>query len=118
MELEHYPIIDWELGIKLAGNQRSLAEDMLDLLIKALPNDIAHIRDLADEQNYSELLQQVHKLHGAICYVGLPRLKTLLSLLESNLKNHIMSNLPRLLDQLDTEMNRLLEHRPRQLPVG
>lgn len=114
MELDSLPVIDWELGTKLAGNKRKAAEEMLDLLINLLPNDLALIKKWHKEQNQTELLRQVHKLHGAICYCGLPRLKTILGRLETDLKNNIMVNLPSLLVQLDAEVNLLLGHYPRQ----
>ena len=33
-----------------------------------------------------QLLQQIHKLHGACCYTGVPRLKDLAELIETQLK--------------------------------
>ena len=33
-----------------------------------------------------QLLQQIHKLHGACCYTGVPALKNLAELLETQLK--------------------------------
>jgi two-component system sensor histidine kinase BarA len=79
------------------------------MFLKSLPNDIKEIKQLYLAQKYTELLQQVHKLHGAICYCGLPRLKSVIACLETDLKNNVMFNLPSLLDQLDIEVNLLLE---------
>ncbi len=109
MDLGHHPIIDWDQAIKLAGNHRELAEEMLDLLIKNLREEIPKIKQFHKVQNYVELLRQVHKLHGALCYCGLPRLKTLIARLETELKSNIMDGLSALLDQLDAEVNLLLE---------
>lgn len=116
MELNHLPVIDWEASIKLAGGQKKLAQDLLLLLAKTLPRDTADIKQLAKEENYPELTVRVHKLRGALCYCGLPRLKSLLSLLETRIKNPIMFSLPPLLDQLDVEVNLLLLHYPRPQP--
>src|SRR5579883_3629515 len=104
MELNHLPTIDWELAIKLAGNKPSLAEEMLDLFIKMLPEDLGAINELHENKNYSELLRRVHKLHGALCYCGIPRLKTLIARIEVELKNNILLNLP-LLDRKSTRLN-------------
>ena len=111
MDLNHLPVIDWELAIKLAGNKKELAEDILNLLIKTLPDDTIAIKHFSKAQNYAELLKRVHKLHGALCYCGLPRLKTVIAHLETQLKNNIMDSLPSLLDQLDVEISLLLERR-------
>ncbi|MBV9575966.1 MAG: Hpt domain-containing protein [Gammaproteobacteria bacterium] len=112
MDLNHLPIIDWELATKLAGNKKELAEELLCLLLKTLPDDRATIKQLYIEQNYAELLRRVHKLHGALCYCGLPRLKTIVARLETQLKSDIIDSLPPILDQLDVEIKLLLEHRP------
>jgi two-component system sensor histidine kinase BarA len=110
MDLRSLPIIDWEQAITLAGHQKELAEEILALLVNHLHEDIARVHQLYQEQNYAELLRQVHKLHGALCYCGLPRLKTLIARLETELKNNIMDSLAILLEQLDIEVNLLLEH--------
>lgn len=108
MDLGNLPIIDWDQGIKLAGNKRDLAEEMLTFLLKNLPQDIAEINQAFQAQNYIELLRLVHKLHGALCYCGLPRLKTIAGCLETQLKSNIMESLPPLIEQLDAEAELLL----------
>lgn len=110
MELDSLPVIDGELGIKLAGNKKDLADELLALFIKNLPEEILFIKHAHNEKNTPELLRRIHKLHGAVCYCGLPRLKIVLSQLETELKSNIMSSLPSLLDQLDIEVELLLEH--------
>lgn len=109
MEFNHLPMVDWKLAMKLAGNNQELAEDIFNLTLKNLPQELLSIKQSHFVQNYSELLGQVHKLHGALCYCGFPRLKTLVATLETDLKNNIMDNLPLLLDRLNTEVNLLLE---------
>jgi two-component system, NarL family, sensor histidine kinase BarA len=114
MDNENLPVIDWEQSIKLAGNKRELANDILVLLIKDLPDDTSAINASYKAQNYQEMLRQVHKLHGALCYCGLPRLKTVVSRLETELKNNIMDSLPPLIETLDNEVTLLLERYSRQ----
>lgn len=110
MDSSNLPIIDWQQNIRFAGNQPELAKTFLEMLIKTLPQDVNLILSLYKQQEYSELLQKIHKLHGAVCYCGLPRLKKVLARLESDLKNNIMENLPSLLNQLETEFNLVLAH--------
>lgn len=111
MDLKHLPIIDWEAGTKLAGNNRDLAEDMLSMLTSDLLEVIDRIKQLHIQQDYQNLLQQTHKFHGAVRYCGLPRLKIILDLLETDLKNNIMEHLSSLIQQLDIEITLLLEQR-------
>lgn len=109
-DLNNFPIIDWELGTKLAGNKPDIAAEMLDLMMQSLPDDVTAIQKLHSEKNYSDLAKRVHKLHGAICYVGLPRIKTILDQLERDLKSNIMDSLSQHLSRLDTEVSLLLQH--------
>lgn len=109
MDIQHLPIIDFEQGLRLAGQQQALADDMLKLIIQQLPGEISTIKQSYTAKNYSELLTSIHKLHGAVCYTGLPRIKTLLAHLETQIKSNIMDDLPSLLNQLDNEVTLLLE---------
>lgn len=110
-KLEGMPVIDWEDGIRLAGHKKELARDILQLLVRDLPKELALIHNLYHDKNYTELAKTVHKLHGAVCYTGTPRLKTVLAALETHLKTHIMDGSSSfLVDQLDTEVSLLLEH--------
>lgn len=109
MEINNLPIIDWDAVTKLVG-QPELAQNMVDTLVHRLSSDIVTIKALYQQKKHEELWQQVHKLHGALCYCGLPRLKYLVGQLESDLKKHIMNRLPSLFDQLDQEVALLLQH--------
>ncbi|EKD54455.1 MAG: hypothetical protein ACD_60C00079G0008 [uncultured bacterium] len=103
------PVIDWELGLKLAGNKRESAEEMLQLLTQNLMMELTSIRQLQENPHDEELLQRIHKLHGAVCYCGTPRLKNAIAALESALKQGRIDEVPLLLAQLHHESDLLLE---------
>lgn len=107
--LQQLPIIDWEDSTRLAGHKKDLARDMLNLLARDLPQEMDSIHTLHNDKKFSELLKTVHKLHGAVCYTGTPRLKTLLSALETALKTNIMDGSSTILQHLDIEVGHLLE---------
>lgn len=107
------PIIDWELGKRLAGNQIDLAKDMIAGLLKSLPDDFAAIKHLAASGNNTELLKQVHKLHGAVAYCGTPRLKSTLAQLELLLKSVSSANTSQLMQELENEVHALIEEHNR-----
>ncbi|HSW70240.1 MAG TPA: response regulator [Gammaproteobacteria bacterium] len=104
-----YTAIDWELGLKLAGNKRELAKEMLNVLAKTLAQEVKSIRDAYEEKNYDELHQQLHRLHGAVCYCGTPQLKKIISSLEDMLKKSQTDALSGLLEELEKESQFLLE---------
>ena len=110
MDLSNLPVIDWDLALKLAGQKPDLAKELLALLLKGLPQDFDNINEAYQRKNYIEMLRLVHKLHGALCYCGTPRLKTLIARLEFELKNNIIENLPTLVELLNIEVKRVLEN--------
>lgn len=107
---KNLPIIDWDEAIRIAGHQKDLARDILNMLARELPKELDSIQALHKAKNYPDMLRSVHKLHGAVCYAGTPRLKSILSTLETNLKTNIMDDSSSLLVQLDVEVGQLLEH--------
>lgn len=111
MELNDLPVIDWQIAVKLANNKRELAEEMLDLLVQELPEDLNAIKTLYETNNHNKLLQHVHKLHGALCYSGLTRLRNVIACLENQLKSNKKKNdLLTLVTQVDTEIKLVLEY--------
>jgi len=101
-----------DLDKKLTGIpivDQEVSEEILNLLIDALPNDLAEIKLLNAQGRFHELTQRVHKLHGAVCYCGTPRLKIVLNHIETQLKNNIMDDLPHSLDLLSIEIDSLLD---------
>lgn len=117
IKLDHLPVIDKEKALFVAGNKESLANELLTGLTKTISADLYLISHLYQEQNYRELLHKVHRLHGAICYCGLPRLKVIMEKLETELKlfNNEMDAektklFPALIDLLQVEVTNFLEH--------
>jgi two-component system sensor histidine kinase BarA len=104
------PVFDWNQALQLAGQKPDLAKDILAMLMAELPQDTARINQAYKDQNYPEMLRLVHKLHGALCYSGMPRLKTVIAKLETTLKTNIMGDLPAQIDLLNTEVGLLLEY--------
>lgn len=109
MNLENLPVIDWESAIKLAGNKREIAEEILGILIKNLPDDMTAINLSWQQKQYIEMGKHLHKLHGALCYCGLPRLKKLVVSLEKNIKQVEFDTLPELMRALNHEANQVME---------
>jgi len=107
--MNEQPVIDWELGLKLAGNNREIAEELLDMLAATLASDIKQIQDLYEKKNCKELAEKLHRLHGAVSYCGVPRLKKILATLEVAVKQNKMDTLPELLEILHHESQLLLE---------
>jgi len=81
-----FPSIDWQLALKRANQNQDTAKEMLDGFVAMLPETIETLSALWDDQDYEGLKTEVHKLHGACCYTGLPRMQHLANETESSLK--------------------------------
>jgi len=85
---KHQPAIDVELGLRLAANKPNVAKELLDQFMEYLPDSHDKMKVAHAANDLDELLNQVHKLHGACCYCGVPRLKESVAILETALKKH------------------------------
>lgn len=104
----HYSPIDWNLSIKLANNNKELAKELLEMFITDLPKASGEIRQALETKQSSQLLYQVHKLHGASCYCGVTQLKEILGKMESSLKEGLQEKFLAGLSEFDQEINNVL----------
>ncbi|HBN89050.1 two-component sensor histidine kinase BarA [Rheinheimera aquimaris] len=79
-------LVNWPMSLERAGGKCSLMKEMLQMLVSSIPPSRAAIQQAVTSQDVTQLLQQIHKLNGACCYTGVPRLKQLSELLETQLK--------------------------------
>jgi two-component system sensor histidine kinase BarA len=101
-------VIDWELGSKLAGDNLEFAQKILALLIRDLPTDLLEMKTMYSTNNYEELGRRVHKLHGALCYCGTPRLRSAAAALEIALQKKDNTQLSIVLAQFEFQVDQLL----------
>ena len=94
------PIIDLEMGKRLAGNKEALAKEMLDLLKQSLMKDVQEITAAFERHNLQETMRLVHRLHGAVSYCGTPQLKAIIADLETALRNKLFDRIEPLYDLL------------------
>lgn len=101
--------LDWNECLQLANNKADLANDLVSMLEKELPIFQNNLKKAAKTNDIEQLQHQAHKLHGACCYTGVPRLKELIQKLESEIKTKPQDQLTPLLNQIDTEINNILK---------
>jgi len=101
-------IIDWELAIRLAGNSRKSAEEMLMQLMKELPHELVKIKSDYAIFDFIALKRRLHSLHGALCYCGAPRFKNAVAELEQAIIHKQFQLLSSLLAQFEFEANQLI----------
>ena len=103
------PVIDLELGAKLVGGKREVAEEMIAMLIECLPEHQAEIDAAYTSQEIVQLAQAIHKLHGAASYCGTPRLKEAAKELELAARSNEINKIKKLYQQLNQEIAAVLD---------
>lgn len=102
--LERSAVIDWALCVqKLSGNKVVAKEFLARFVQELYVNRVEFIR-LLKQRDLKGLENAAHKLHGACCFCGVPRLQAQVVLLEKMARE--AKNSPELKSTVDT----LLQH--------
>ena len=75
MQKKDLAVIDIELGKKLAAGREDIALEMIALLKAELLSEFLIIAANFKEPNFIAMKDNIHKLHGAVSYCGVPALK-------------------------------------------
>jgi two-component system sensor histidine kinase BarA len=94
-------------SIQLAAGKADLAEELFSMLVEQLRMDTQRIESLWSANQLKDLLECVHKLHGATRYCGVPELRAAANHLETALKRE-EPDMEYHKDQLVAAMERLL----------
>jgi two-component system aerobic respiration control sensor histidine kinase ArcB len=76
-------IIDLKLATKTLGGKLKTAKQIIQTFVEMLPSHKDTITKLFELKDYPALSAEAHKLCGATCYCGVPRLKSSLTDLEN-----------------------------------
>lgn len=106
-----HQIIDLDLAIQLAGNNRQIASELFALLVKNLPLDYENIKTAYQKQQLTDLLNYLHKLHGALKYCGTPKLRETTIAFEKAVKTQSIDALPVRLKQFEEAVNEVLNYK-------
>ncbi|WP_108125954.1 response regulator [Saccharospirillum mangrovi] len=68
-------VVDLGLGLERASGKLDLAKDMFAMLLGSLDGDRQRLQQLHQQSDYKALLEEVHRLHGATHYCGVPRVQ-------------------------------------------
>ena len=104
--------LDWELAVKRANYNEHAARELLSEFVIMLPTMILEIQAYQEMSKFNSVHDNVHKLHGACCYTGVPRLKRLCLEIESQFKTDRLDGLELNLDALAEEANLIVKAAP------
>lgn len=77
---------DWQQAVDKANGSESIANDMFYDFLEQLPSAFAAIQKAAEDNDWKTMQAEVHRLHGASCYTGVPKLQYLCCECEKLLK--------------------------------
>jgi len=94
--------VDIQLCLKLTNQKADLAIDMFSMFIRDIEKALEEFPTLFKLKDFKELSNQVHKLHGACSYTGVPSFKLLCKQLEDSI------NSDSVIEIIETELGELL----------
>ncbi|WP_280540186.1 ATP-binding protein [Chromohalobacter sp. 11-W] len=106
---DELPVVDMQLGMRMAGGREALAHDMLTLLFEHLDESEQAIHAAWVAQDAEAFHEQVHRLNGACRYCGVPQLALLAETLETRFKAQGLEACQGLYAALQTAITRLRE---------
>ncbi|MCK2042123.1 response regulator [Chromohalobacter sp. TMW 2.2308] len=106
---DELPVVDMQLGMRMAGGREALAHDMLTLLFEHLDESEQAIHAAWVAQDAEAFHEQVHRLNGACRYCGVPQLALLAETLETRFKAQGLEACQGLYASLQTAITRLRE---------
>lgn len=102
------PAINWEESLKQVGGRESLAEELIAMFIKELPESRETINQTYQAKHYQALSDLLHKLNGGCSYAGVSRLKVIIIELSKALKSNQHPDLDNLVEKLNKEIDEIL----------
>ncbi len=106
-DTEKLPSRDPAQALRIAGGSRSIADKLFMQLLGELPPSIEDIHEKFHQQDWNEMWQLVHRLHGAAAVCGVPALHQALDHLQQAIKSGQQDEIARHLSQVQIEADRL-----------
>lgn len=67
--------IDLEMGAEIIDSTEQEAKELLQMLIGSLEEDAPVLKNAVTRQNPDDIYSAIHKIYGALCYCGAPKLR-------------------------------------------
>ncbi len=104
------PIRDMAQALRIAGGSESIADSLFLQLLQALPQDLQHINERIDQQQWEEAWQAIHKLQGSSALCGLSALSQRLKQLQAIIQHGQVEQILGIWQQVEKESRRLQAH--------
>jgi two-component system aerobic respiration control sensor histidine kinase ArcB len=108
-DLDSYPLLDFQDGLKNTGNQVMLKEMLTLMLEQSLPEDLVQLKNARQHQDWESVQHTAHKIKGGAVYVGTVRMKMACQYLERYWKSGQRDLLDPLYEQALSVINDTLQ---------
>jgi len=108
---EPLAVLDKHQALKVVSGNEKLAEDLLIMLIKELPDYAQGMQIEFDNANKEELRKIIHKMHGGLRYVGAPALTAIVSKTDTDLFELSEQQLKQSIEHICQEIKRIVEQK-------
>lgn len=88
MDISFDKTIDWGQCLELTNGKESLSLELLTMFVDNLDKERQSLNEAMASGDLANLSAKAHKLHGACCYAGVPKLKNLVRNLEQAAKDN------------------------------
>lgn len=99
---------DWDDCLASSHNKVDLARELLSMFTKELPTFRDQINQAYQQEDQEKMTDLLHKLNGACCYCGVPKLKKIVDEFEFTLKQKSGMNISPYIDELNKEIEKLM----------
>ncbi|HJN38299.1 MAG TPA: hypothetical protein QF353_05960 [Gammaproteobacteria bacterium] len=101
--------IDFSESLKLVNHDEKLAQDLLAMLVKDLPDVKKSLLFAMDKHDLLTCRKIIHKTLGATCYCGVPALKEILLIFQNEHRNGSpIEKLSQRIDEIIIEMDHVI----------
>lgn len=84
--------VNLQEGAALSGGNEAAAKQLIDMLVAALPDTLARVEAFYAAGQWKALSDEIHKLYGGLCYVGVPTLRAIVKQLDQALQASTSNN--------------------------
>lgn len=102
-------VLDYQNALELVSGNHNLADELLAMLIKLLPDYQRKIEKLQKNNDRPALKIIIHKIHGGLGYLGTPALLEIISETDQNFFEFNDEELNNKIKQIMIEFSRILK---------
>jgi two-component system sensor histidine kinase BarA len=109
MQQHDWPIRDNAQALRIAGGSEAIARKLFEELRAELPTSLEVLRRHLDDNDWAELWQLSHRLHGAAAVCGVPALHHALGDLQPAISLEDQATVAMLLERVEQEAQRIID---------